>query len=47
VGSAFELETQLIIACEIDYLNLQETETLFAEITRLEKQINALINRLK
>lgn len=47
MGSAFELETQIIIACEIDYLIFQETETLFTEITGLEKQINALINRLK
>lgn len=47
MGSAFELETQIIIACEIDYLSFQETETLFTEITGLEKQINALINRLK
>jgi four helix bundle protein len=47
MGSAFELETQLIIACRIDYLSFQETENLLTQITELEKQINALINKLK
>lgn len=47
IGSAFELETQLIISIEIGYLKQEEVEKLQSEIVAIEKQISALINVLK
>ena len=47
IGSSFELETQLIISCEIGFLELNEITVLQEEIVQLQKQISALINRLK
>ena len=47
IGSAFELETQLVIAHTIGYLNQEEVDKLQNEIVALEKQINALISVLK
>jgi four helix bundle protein len=47
IGSAFELETQLVIAHTIGYLNQEEVDKLQNEIVALEKQINALIFVLK
>jgi four helix bundle protein len=47
LGSAAELETQLIIAQEIDYLPIEELEPLLAKLDRIRKMIKGLSNRLK
>lgn len=47
IGSAFELETQLIIAHEIEYFDSVEFDKIHAAVISLQKQINSLINRLK
>lgn len=46
-GSSFELETQLIIAKEINYINDQQLLELLSELTILQKQINQLITVLR
>ncbi|HOQ42102.1 MAG TPA: four helix bundle protein [Smithellaceae bacterium] len=45
LGSASELETQIIIAEKLGYLRSEET--LYAEITVIRKMLNALITSLK
>ena len=45
LGSASELETQIIIAEKLRYL--KNEETLFAEMTVIRKMLNALITSLK
>lgn len=44
-GSAFEVETQLIIAQEIGYLDPETTRSLLEKLTKLQKQINTLISK--
>ena len=46
IGSAFELETQLIICAELEYLKLDKLEGLFKDLTGLQKQINSLISKI-
>lgn len=46
LGSAFELETQLIIINEISNLS-KETETLTDDLNKLQKSINSLIQKIK
>jgi len=45
LGSASEVETQLIIANRLEYLNDVQKE--FEDITKLRKMINALIHSIK
>ncbi len=45
LGSASELETQIIIAEKLGYL--RSKETLYTEITVIRKMLNALITSLK
>ncbi len=47
IGSSFELETQLIIAHEIGFIEMEETNNLQKDIVGLQRQISSLINRLK
>ncbi len=47
LGSAAELETQLIIAPEIDYLPSEELGPLLAKLDRIRKMIKGLSGRLK
>jgi four helix bundle protein len=42
IGSAFEVETQLIISNQIGYLENETFEKLLAELTIIQKQINRL-----
>ncbi len=42
LGSAFEVETQLIIANQIGYLNIETFEKLLKELTIIQKQTNRL-----
>ena len=47
IGSAFEVETQLIIAKELNYINESDFEHLISHICKLQKQINALITKIR
>lgn len=46
-GSAFEVETQLILANDIGYLNDNSLAELLSEIHTLQKQINKLITVIR
>ena len=46
LGSSFELETQLIIAGELNYIN-KEINDLIPHINYLQSQINAFRNTIK
>lgn len=47
MGSTFELETQLIIISNIQPAIKGETERIIEQLRGLQKQINALISKLK
>jgi four helix bundle protein len=47
MGSLFKVETQLIIAKELEFLNSNELEIVFNSIEKEAKMINSLINRIK
>ena len=46
IGSAFEVETQLIICSELGYINNEETKSIIKELNVLQRQINSLINKI-
>jgi four helix bundle protein len=47
IGSAFELETQLIICFELEYIDQNQLDKILEELNRLQKQINSLISKIK
>ncbi len=47
IGSAFEVETQLIIAKELNYLKKQKFDEIIKQLTIIQKQINQLISKLR
>ena len=47
IGSAFEVETQLSIAKQLNYIDDQEYSTLVTRLDLLEKNINHLITKLR
>jgi four helix bundle protein len=47
LGSAFELETQLIIIQDLDGGDYNDTNILLSDITVLQKSINSLIQKIK
>ena len=47
LGSSFELESQLIIAKNIHYLNDADADDLIASVQNIEKQLSGFINTLK
>lgn len=47
IGSLFELETQLIIAERIKYIEISNFEVLVDKINELQKMVNGLKNTLK
>ena len=47
LGSAFEVETQLQIACNLGYIHHQTLEILLEKVHLIEKQINELISVIK
>lgn len=46
-GSLFEVETLLILACDIGYLNKKQAEEIHVSITSCKKLLNGLINYFK
>ncbi len=46
-GSLFELETQLAIAADLEYLEREETARMLRTLTRVAQLLNALIASLR
>lgn len=42
-GSLYEMETQLIVACDLGYLSEQDLKDLLTQITRCKQLLNGLI----
>lgn len=47
IGSCFELETQITLASEFNYLQKDDTDALLFRLNKLEKMINALITSVR
>lgn len=47
LGSAFEVETQLIIAKDVDYISEKTLQTILSDLHKLQKQINQLISKIR
>ena len=47
IGSAFEVETQLLIARKRNYISEDIYENLVAELQHLERQINSFISKIR
>ena len=47
IGSAFEVETQLIIANELNYISKSNYESILSHIQILQRQINALLTKIR
>lgn len=47
LGSAFEVETQLIIAKELNYISQDELDKIYLDLNKLQKQINQLITKIR
>lgn len=47
IGSAFELETQMILAADLDYVKKEVNKKMVEEINSLQKQMNTFISYLK
>jgi four helix bundle protein len=46
-GSLYEVETQLVIASKLDYIEVAERDALLMEAQRLGRILNGLISSLK
>ena len=47
IGSAFEVETQLTIATQRNYLPTNKYDELISQLQSIERRINSLINKLR
>lgn len=47
MGSAFEVETQLLISRNVGYISPEQYSDLIQKLTEIEKQIHGLINTLR
>lgn len=47
LGSAFEVETQLIIARELDFIDSDSFEAIRLDLEKIQKQINQLITKIR
>lgn len=46
MGSAFELETQMILCNKLGYLSTEKIKLLINQINTLQKQLNSLISKI-
>jgi four helix bundle protein len=46
-GSLFELETQLYLALDLDYINQEQFKSIYEELTSCKKLLNGFINYFK
>jgi four helix bundle protein len=47
IGSAFEVETQLTIAVQRNYMPIDQYNDLISQLQSIERRINSLINKLR
>jgi four helix bundle protein len=47
MGSAFEIETQLIVSREIGYITSEDYNSSLETLTVIQKQINQLISKIR
>ncbi|MCB1229495.1 MAG: four helix bundle protein [Verrucomicrobiae bacterium] len=47
MGSASELEYQLILACDLNYIPQEIFETTLTELTEIKRMLNAFIQKLR
>ncbi len=47
MGSCFELETQIILSFEFNYIKKDDLESFVVKLNKLEKMINSLISTLR
>jgi four helix bundle protein len=47
IGSAFELETQLLLCLELGFVSEKETNPLLIETSKIQKQLNNLIIKIR
>ena len=47
LGSAFEVETQLLISENVGYVDVEIYESLMKELKEIERQINGLISSIR
>ncbi len=47
LGSAFELETQLILSKELEYLKQEDFEKITANLHTFQKQLNSLLTKVR
>jgi len=46
LGSAAEVDTQIVIACELSYISREEADGIQQRVIELQKMIHSLISRL-
>ena len=47
IGSSFELETQLIIISELEFISIDNLNSIFELLSNEQKMINSLINKIR
>lgn len=47
LGSAYEVETQLIISCNVGYITTEQNNELIQELNLIQKQLTAFIRSLR
>ena len=47
LGSAYEVETQIVISYRRTYINYQEYQELLSQLQSVEKQLSVFINKLR
>ena len=47
LGSAYEVETQLIISYNVGYITIEQNNELIEELNLIQKQLTALIRSLR
>jgi four helix bundle protein len=47
LGSAYEVQSQLFLATELQYITKEQSLALEASIEKLQRQIHSLINKLR
>ena len=47
LGSAFEVETQLLIAKNVGYINMELYNSLTSDLNEIERQVNGLITSIR
>ncbi len=47
IGSAYEIETQLLIATDLDFINEMESQKLLEELESIIKMLSKLMSSLK